>query len=105
MHQDPLSDIVFGVIHEEMPFEEQPPHDPHEFAIQFHNSEPECRQAVTQVNDLPENVPQVLTSVGHALLRRWRMEHKLIPCSPGWLAPHQFIQEGDDVHEGVILLL
>ena len=86
-HRNPLSDIVCGAIREEMPFEEQPPHDPHELAIQYRNSELECGQAVTQVDDLPEDVPQVLTSAERTLLRQQRWEQKLIPRSPGWFAP------------------
>ena len=105
MHLDPLSNIVHGVVHKEMPFEEQPPHDPHKLAIWFHNLESEHGQAVTQVDDLPEDVPQVLTSAGHTLLRQWRWKHELVSHSPGWLMPHQFIQEGNDIHKGAILLL
>ena len=105
MHRDPLSDIVCGVIHEEMPFEEQPPCDPHELTVWLHNLEPECGKAAAQVDDSPKDVPQVLTSAGHTLLRQQRWKHKLVPHSPGWLAPRQFIQEGDDVCEGAILLL
>ena len=93
MHWDPLSDIVCGVIHKEMPFEEQPPHDPHKLAIQFRNSELEHGKAATQVDDSSEDVPQVLTSVGCALFRQQRWKHELIPHSPGWLTPHQFIQK------------
>ena len=59
MHQDPLSDIGQGVIHEEMPFKEQSPHDPHEFTIWFRNLELEHRKAATQVDNSPEDVPQV----------------------------------------------
>ena len=40
------------------------PSQPHKLAVRFCNLELECRQAVTQVNDSPEDVPQVLTSVG-----------------------------------------
>ena len=105
MHRNPLSNIVHGVIHEEMPFKEQPPCNPHELTVQFHNSEPEHGQAAAQVNDLPKDVPQVLTSVGHALLRQWRWKHELMSHSPGWLTPWQFIQEGNDVCKGAVLLL